>query len=90
MKRFMLLVAMVGGLGVAGCNKPSPEDCRTAVTHIQSLMGTEPTSPNGQSDTDDQVRRCRGASSREWVACAIGAKTVEDLKACRTKLKQAE
>jgi hypothetical protein len=90
MKRFTLLVAVVGGLAAAGCNKPSPEDCRTAVNHIQSLMGTEPTSPNAQSDTDDQIRRCRGASSREWVACAIAAKTTEDLKACKTKVKSGE
>ena len=63
-----LVVALV--LGTA-CSKPSEDDCRKALSNMQSLLGTEYISKN--SDIQGEVRRCKGGSSRKAVACAIAA-----------------
>lgn len=66
-------------LGTA-CSKPSEDDCRKALSNMQSLLGTEYISKN--SDMQGEVRRCKGGSTRKAVQCAIDAKTLDDLKAC--------
>jgi hypothetical protein len=78
MKRFLLVVIAVAGLGA--CNKPAGDDCRLAITNMQKLLGTETVTKN--TDADGEVRRCRGGSTQEAVACAIKATTLPELKAC--------
>lgn len=83
MKRFLLVLAAVGPLGPLGagaCNKPTPDDCRKAITNMERLLGTEAAARN--TDNEGDVRRCRGGSTKEAVACAIKAGTPEELKAC--------
>ena len=71
----------VGVLFVVGaCNKPDMEDCRKALDNMQHILGTENISKNGDNEGD--VRRCRGGSSKDAVACAIKATTKADLQAC--------
>lgn len=72
-----LIAALV--LGTA-CSKPSEEDCRKALANMQVLMGTEHLAQN--SDMQGEVRRCKGGSTKEAVACAIAAKSLADLSAC--------
>jgi hypothetical protein len=79
MMRFLLVVIAV--VGVAGCNKPAAEDCRRAILHMQELLGTASTM-RGEGDLEGEVRRCRGGSRREAVACALKAKDRAELSAC--------
>ncbi len=72
-----LIAALV--LGTA-CSKPAEEDCRKALSNMQSLMGTEFVAKN--QDMQGEVRRCRGGSSKQAVECAIAAKSLDDLRAC--------
>ena len=81
MKRFLLVLAALAPLGAGACNKPTPEDCRKAITNVERLLGTEAAARS--ADNDGEVRRCRGGSTQENVACAIKATTVEELKACK-------
>ncbi len=82
MKRlFALAMALgLGGLG-AGCNKPSADDCRKALTNMQHLLGTENLSKS-DADQEGEVRRCKGGSSKEAVQCAMKAQSVDELKRC--------
>jgi hypothetical protein len=81
MKRFLFVATLVlGGSVLAGCNKPTPEDCRAAITNMEKLLGTEASAR--AADNEGEIRRCRGGSSKEAVACAAKATTVEELKAC--------
>jgi hypothetical protein len=80
MKRFLLVLAALAPLGAGACNKPTPEDCRKAISNMERLLGTEAAARS--ADNDGEVRRCRGGSTRDAVACAIKATTVEELKAC--------
>ena len=73
----------------AACNKPEADDCRKALENMQHILGTENISKNGDNEGD--IRRCRGGSSKEAVACAIKATTKADLQACdfmKTPLKK--
>ena len=85
MKRIFLVLGVLAGLGTlglsGGCNKPATEDCRKALSNMQRLLGTEDLSKNG--DFEGEVRRCKGGSSRDAVACAIKATTLPELKACQ-------
>lgn len=65
---------------LAACNKPDMDDCRKALDNMQHILGTENISKNGDNESD--VRRCRGSSTKEAVACAIAAKTRDDLNKC--------
>jgi hypothetical protein len=85
MKRFLLVVVAVAGIGA--CNKPTADDCRQAIKHMQELLGTDTAARN--TDNEAEVRLCKGGSSREAVACAIKASTLEDLKACDFMAKGA-
>lgn len=78
MKRFLLVVVAAAGLGA--CNKPAADDCRQAIKNMQALLGTDTAARN--TDNEAEVRLCKGGSSREAVACALNAKTAEQLKAC--------
>lgn len=80
MKRFLLVLATLAPLGAGACNKPTPEDCRKAITNMERLLGTEAAARN--ADNDGEIRRCRGGSTKENVACAIKATTAEELHAC--------
>ena len=71
----ILLVAVF----MFGCDKPTPEDCEKALRHMKHLLGTENLNETG---LQGEVRRCRGGSSKEAVACAIKAQTLAELKAC--------
>lgn len=64
----------------AACNKPSDDDCRKAIANMQSLLGTANLNEHG--GIEQEVRSCKGGSSKEAVACAIKATTLEELRAC--------
>jgi hypothetical protein len=75
------VIGVFGGVGAsAGCNKPAAEDCRAAIANMQKLLGTDAAAKN--SDNESEVRRCKGGSSTEAVACAMKATTLDELKAC--------
>lgn len=80
MKHLLIGLVAVLGLGTAACNKPSDEDCRKAITNMQALLGT--TNLNEKGGIESEVRSCKGGSSKEAVACAIKATTLEELHAC--------
>lgn len=73
--RFALLF-----IAVAACNKPESDDCRKALDNMARIIGTE--NLKGNTDNEGEVRRCRGGSSKEAVACAIKAQTKDDLVKC--------
>lgn len=82
MKRFLLVVVTFSGLaGLGACNKPQAEDCRKAIQNMQTLLGTANVGKEAV-DIEGEVRRCKGGSSREAVACAENATTLDQLKAC--------
>jgi hypothetical protein len=68
----------IGALG--GCDKPAADDCRQAIVNMQKLLGTDVAAKN--ADNESEVRRCKGGSSKDAVACAIKATTLDELKAC--------
>jgi len=83
MKQVITSLGLIVGLSLGlvagtGCSKPSEDDCRKALSNMQSLLGTEYLT----SDVQGEVRRCRGGSSKKAVECAIAAKTLDELKAC--------
>jgi hypothetical protein len=80
MKRCLLVLAALVPLGTGACNKPTQDDCRKAIANMERLLGTEAASRN--ADNESEVRRCRGGSTKESVACAIKATTLDELKAC--------
>lgn len=78
MKRFLFVLVMAAG--AAACNKPTADDCREAIANMQKLLGTTDTAK--LADSEAEVRRCKGGSSKEAVACAMKATTLTELKAC--------
>jgi hypothetical protein len=81
MKRFLLVVvAIIGAGGAVACNKPTADDCRLAVAKVRELYDPEAATRN--ADIEAEVRACKGGSTREAVACAIKAHSVDELKAC--------
>jgi len=80
MKRFLLAVAVLTVPGAIACNKPSPDECRQAITNMEKLLGTQEAARN--TDNEGEIRRCRGGSTKEAVTCAIKAASLEELKAC--------
>ena len=81
-RRYLLsFVAAMSVFVLAGaCNKPSEESCKTALHNIQKLLGTG--SLTSAENLGGAVRRCRGASKREAVQCAIDATSIEQLEKC--------
>lgn len=80
MKRFLFVFAALAPLGTGACNKPTQEDCRKAISNMERLLGTEAAARN--TDIEAEVRRCRGGSTKEAVACANKATTLDELNAC--------
>jgi hypothetical protein len=69
---------------VLGCNKPSEERCRAALSNMRGLMGTDSSAAsNTGGDIEGALRRCKGGSTKEAVECAANAKTIEDLEGCQ-------
>ena len=79
----ILGMAAAGGavVGLGACNKPEADDCRSAIANMQKLLGTDTSAKN--VDSEGEVRRCKGGSTREAVACAIKATTLDELRACK-------
>ncbi len=80
MKRFLLVVVAVAGF--AACNKPAADDCRAAINNMQRLLNTGTSTIDKAAENESEVRRCKGGSTKEAVACAIKATTLAELKAC--------
>lgn len=78
MARLALLLAIA--TAALGCNKPTEDDCKAALTNMRRLMGTD--SSLDQSSQAGDVRRCKGGSTKTAVACAAKAQTLDDLRAC--------
>jgi hypothetical protein len=77
----MKRIVLFGLFGVlAACNKPSSDDCRKALTNIQHLLGTE--NLVKVADFEGEVRSCKGGSTKEAVACAIAAQSIDELNKC--------
>jgi len=76
-----ILTTLVLALGIGACDKPSEADCETALRNMQQILGTD-TFNKDPAALQSEVRRCRGASSKEAVACAIKAQTLDDLNNC--------
>jgi hypothetical protein len=84
MKRFLLVVVIAAASGLGGlgaCNKPQADDCRKALLNMQALLGTSAIG-KGAVDIEGEVRMCKGGSTKESVACAENATTLDQLKAC--------
>ena len=82
MKRFLLVVVTVAGLaGVGACNKPTAEECRAAILNMEKLLHTN-IEVGRTSESEGEVRRCKGGSTQKAVTCAIRATTLAELKAC--------
>jgi hypothetical protein len=86
MKRFLVVLTVglagLGGLAsLGGCDKPGADECRQAIENMQKLLGTS--AGIRATDITGEIRLCKGGSSRESVACASKATTVEELKACK-------
>ena len=75
MKRAMFVLLLL-----SACNKPSEDDCKRAILNMQHLLGTDKLNKTG--DIEGEVRRCKGGSTKESVACAGSAATLDDLKKC--------
>jgi hypothetical protein len=76
-----ILTTVLLALGAGACDKPSSDDCEKALRNMQRILGTD--SFNSDTATiQGEVRRCRGASSKKAVACAIKAETLDDLNNC--------
>jgi hypothetical protein len=77
----MIRLALLALLALAACDKPSPESCRTAIVNMQKLLGM-PQQSSDENAIANEVRRCRGGSSKKSVECASQAKTLDELKKC--------
>lgn len=78
MTRRLVNIAVILALG--GCDKPTPEDCEKALRNMQHILGTD--NLNDTASIQGEVRRCRAASSKKSVECAIKAETLDDLNKC--------
>lgn len=82
MKHFLLASFAAAALSsLVACDKPTADECRDAINNMEKLLGTEAAARNTDNN-DGDVRRCRGGSRKEAVACAIKATTLDELKAC--------
>jgi hypothetical protein len=77
--RIAVAVALVAALVVA-CDKPSADDCEKALHNMQQLLGTD--NLNTTAGIQSEIRACRSGSSKTAVACAINAKSIDDLNKC--------
>ena len=90
MKRFLVVAVVVAGsLFVGACDKPTAEDCRAAITNMQRLRSTDVLTER-TAETESEVRRCTGGSTRASVECYKSAATLAQIKACDASAKKAE
>ncbi len=80
MKRILLTLLIAAAASAMGCNKPTDDECRKAVSNIRRLTGTANSSFG--ADPQAAIRSCKGNASKESVHCMMNAKTVEDLQKC--------
>ncbi|HTJ46939.1 MAG TPA: hypothetical protein VL463_32770 [Kofleriaceae bacterium] len=80
-----IVLGLVMATSVVACNKPKEEDCRRALDNIRRLSGTDKLA--GGVDLESWVRRCRGNSKQQTVACAIAAQTLDQLKQCNIPIE---
>ena len=78
MKRVLMLVVVA--IVAIGCDKPTEDNCRKAISNMRSLLGTE--ALPSHTDITGEIRRCKGGSSRKSVECAMNATSIEQLEAC--------
>jgi hypothetical protein len=78
--RFLSLLVLVSA-ALAGCNKPTEDECQKAVDNINKLYGLG----SDKADTAPAVRKCRASAKRSDVLCKIAATTSEQLDACDGK-----
>jgi hypothetical protein len=78
---FAVLLGMAAAGTLGACNKPEADDCRKAIANMQKLLGTDASAKN--VDSEGEVRRCKGGSTREAVDCTIKASTLDELRACK-------
>lgn len=76
MKRFLLVLAVAGA---GACNKPSADECRQAIANMGALLDSGAAK---NFDIEGEIRRCRGGSTKDAVACAIKARSRAELDAC--------
>jgi hypothetical protein len=76
----MTRIAIAFVLLFAACDKPTPDDCEKALRNMQQLLGTD--NLNTTAGIQSEVRACRSGSSKEAVACAIKAQSIDDLNKC--------
>jgi hypothetical protein len=76
-----ILTTVLLALGAGACDKPSSADCETALRNMQRILGTDSFNRDPAA-IQGEVRRCKGASSKAAVACAIKAETLDDLNNC--------
>ena len=76
----MRLLAALLLFGLAGCERPTDDECRRAVYNMQKLRGVEndATAP----DPEAAIRRCRSSGKKDSTLCLANAKTLEEAKAC--------
>ena len=80
MRSTLVLTAVLGIWLVTACDKPATEDCRKALVNMQLLLGTDNLS--NTATLEGEVRRCKGGSKKDAVACAIKATTLDELRHC--------
>jgi hypothetical protein len=76
----MMRIAIAVLFVLGACDKPTADDCEKALRNMQQLLGTD--NLNTTAGIQGEVRRCRGGSSKEAVACAIKAQSIDDLNKC--------
>ena len=76
----MMRIAIALLFVLGACDKPTADDCEKALRNMQQLLGTD--NLNTTAGIQGEVRRCRGGSSKEAVACAIKAQSIDDLNKC--------
>ncbi len=79
MKRVLFALLML-----AACDKPTADDCRKAELNMQRLRHVE---DQDRANLEASVRRCRGGSSKDTVACVMAANTVEELDKCDKQMR---
>ena len=79
MKRVLFALLML-----AACDKPTSDDCRKAELNMQRLRHVE---DQDAANLEASVRRCRGGSSKDTVACVMAANTVEELDKCDAQMR---
>ncbi len=79
MKRVLFALLML-----TACDKPTSDDCRKAELNMQRLRHVE---DQDAANLEASVRRCRGGSSKDTVACVMAANTVEELNLCDKQMR---